>query len=62
MQYEIYLQVLLLYWGLRLDDLGLDDLGLDGTGLGDAGLGSVGLLELLVLLIFAFLKIKNYDG
>ncbi|CAG8570183.1 6726_t:CDS:2 [Dentiscutata heterogama] len=43
MQYEIYLQVLLLYWGLRLDDLGLDITGLDGVELGGAGLDGAGL-------------------
>ena len=79
--YEIYLQVLLLYWGLWLDDLELDVTGLDGvelgsagldgagldsvklggTGLDGAGLDGIGLLELLVLLIFAFLKIKNHN-
>ncbi|CAG8695878.1 20067_t:CDS:2, partial [Dentiscutata erythropus] len=42
-QYEIYLQVLLLYWGLQLDDLGLDDTGLDGVELGGAGLDSARL-------------------
>ncbi|CAG8650710.1 27583_t:CDS:10 [Dentiscutata erythropus] len=42
-QYKIYLQVLLLYWGLRLDDLGLDVTGLDGVELGGARLGGAGL-------------------
>ncbi|CAG8551674.1 39943_t:CDS:2, partial [Gigaspora margarita] len=46
---------------LGLEGTGLDSAWLDSVGLDGTRLGGIGLLELLVLLIFVFLKIKNHN-